>query len=154
MLVRTASAVEEVTPWARWLYHRRNTYRGLKTWHWYHLLLAYYRRSVATDLLSKIVLSWKLLHKFKKWCKFSSCSTAKMHTNKSHKTRPACIQITHSVTCLFAPYSRALVRCVCIVSCDNTMMEHMYLYHTYAQCSSYKNWIFWTATFIQCTKEK
>jgi len=154
MLVRKASAVEEETPWARWLYHQRNSYRGLMAWQWHHFLLAFHRRSVATDLLSKIVLSRKLLHKFKKWRKFSSFVSAKMHKNISRKARPACEQFTHLVTCLFAPYWRARVRCVCIVSCDNTMVEHMYIYHTYAKCSSYKNWIFWTGTFIGCIMEK
>ena len=47
--------------------------------------------SAATDCLCQIVLNRKLLNKFEKWCKFSSCVKAKAHKNKSHKMRSAYI---------------------------------------------------------------
>jgi len=43
--LRKASAVEEETEWAAWLYHRCNqSMHWLKVWQWCHCLLASYRR--------------------------------------------------------------------------------------------------------------
>ena len=49
----------------------------------------------AMDCVWQIMLNQKLLHKFEKWCKFSSHVKAKLRKRKLHKMRPACI-----ITCM------------------------------------------------------
>jgi hypothetical protein len=47
--------------------------------------------SVATACVCQIALNQKLSCKFEKWYKFSRYVKAKLHKNKFHKTRLACI---------------------------------------------------------------
>jgi hypothetical protein len=85
MLVRNAIALEEGIKLAVW-YHQCNQ----STHDWWRdndscSASLVQKISEATDHLCHTALNQKLLHKFKKWCKFSSCDKA-----KSHKMRPAC----------------------------------------------------------------
>ena len=66
-----------------------NPYKWLMARQWCHFLPDSYRR-VDTVCLSQITLNQKWSRKFEKWCKFSSCVTAKSHKNKLHKMRPPC----------------------------------------------------------------
>jgi hypothetical protein len=56
--------------------------------------------NVAMDHLCQITLNWKLLHKFAKWCKFSSRIKAKSCKQKLLTTRPACSTIC-SIGCVW-----------------------------------------------------
>jgi len=47
--------------------------------------------NVVMDHVCQITLNEILLHKFEKWCKFSSHIKAKLHTKNSHKIKPAFI---------------------------------------------------------------
>ena len=46
--------------------------------------------STGKDHLCQITLNWKLSHKFKKGCQFSSLVKVKLRKKKLHKTIPAC----------------------------------------------------------------
>ena len=59
----------------------------------------------ATYHLCQIPLNKKRLHKFKKWCKFSSHIKSKMHKNKSHNIRLArTLFYTHAKTYIHKVY--------------------------------------------------
>jgi len=45
---------------------------------------------ISVYCLCQSVLNHKLLHKFGKWCKFSSCVKVKSHKKQSHETRLSC----------------------------------------------------------------
>jgi len=51
--------------------------------------------------LCQITLHWKLLYKFKKWCKFPSRVRAKSRKKKSHKKRQACITLQTPQSALY-----------------------------------------------------
>lgn len=93
MLARKANAVEEKIKWAAWLFH--HLHQSI------HVTDGMTVMSLPAGLLQKITatteclwqtnLNQKLLHKFKKWCKFLSRVTAKSRKNKLCRTRPASV---------------------------------------------------------------
>ena len=80
MLVWKANTVEEETTGTAWLYHQYNQSihitDGMTVMSLSGSLLQMI--SVAMDCPCQIRLNWKLLHKFEKWCKFSSKIKAKL----------------------------------------------------------------------------
>jgi len=92
MLVRKAKAVEEKTKWTTWLHHQHNqsihVTDGVTVMS--HSAILLQKTIMAMDHLWQIVLNWKLSYKVEEWCKFSSHIKAKLHKNKSCKTKPAC----------------------------------------------------------------
>ena len=92
ILVTKVSAVEGGITFATWLYHQCNQSTHLTDGMTVTSLSAslQHKKSAARDHVFHITLNQKLLHKFKKWCKFSSHIWVKLYKTKLCKTRPAC----------------------------------------------------------------
>jgi hypothetical protein len=95
MLLRKASVLEEETKWAAWLYLQHNqsvhVTDGVTVTSLSAGLLQ--KISVVTGYLYQIRLNWKFLHKFRKWCKFSSCVKVKLCNKNVKQDLPVVLSI-------------------------------------------------------------
>ena len=103
-----------------------NPYMWPMAWQLCHFLLAFntdkcsHRMStqmkpkIITYHLCQITLNQKLLHKFEKWCKFSSCIKGKLCKKKSRKMRPACNLSLDIVSHFLHPFHQYLCNMVYI----------------------------------------